>query len=69
MGVHCTKWKIGVLVYICSRCEQLGLESRDLSQAEKQIFDVKPEQIIKMAIIFTQNGQKMSMKKNVLQQK
>ena len=34
--------------------------SRDLSQAEKNITVVKAEQIQKMAIIFTQKGQKFS---------
>jgi hypothetical protein len=51
---------VRVVVSICSRFELLGVESRDLSQAEKKTIDVKPEQFIKMTIIFTQNGQKMS---------
>ena len=39
---------------------QLALGSRDLSQAEKKVDVVKPEQIHKIAIIFAQNGQKSS---------
>jgi hypothetical protein len=41
--------------YICSRRGQLVLESRDLSETEKKIIVVKPEQIHKITIIFTQN--------------
>ena len=35
-------------------------ELHDLSQAEKKITVVKAEKILKMAIIFTQNVQKLS---------
>ena len=35
-------------------------ESRDLSQAEKKITDVKGEWIHKMTTIFNQNSQKLS---------
>ena len=35
----------------------LAVESHDLSQAEKKVTVFKPEQIHKMTIIFTQNGQ------------
>ena len=34
----------------------LALESRDLSQAEKEKTACKPKQIQKMSTIFTQNG-------------
>ena len=37
---------------------ELADKSHDLSQAKKKITFVKPEQIHKMTIIFTQNGQK-----------
>ena len=36
---------------------ELADKSHDLSQAEKKIPVVKPEQIHKLTIIFTQNGQ------------
>ena len=45
---------------ICSNFELLADESRDLSQTKKKITVVKDEQIHKMTIIFTQNGQKLS---------
>ena len=38
--------------------KQLALGSRDLSQAEKKVDIVKPEQIHKITSIFAQNGQK-----------
>ena len=38
----------------------VAVGSRDLSQAEKKVTVVKPEQIYKMTIIFTQNGQQWS---------
>ena len=41
--------------------KQLAVESRDLSQAEKKVTVVKPEQIFKMTIIFSQKGQKWSL--------
>ena len=52
----CTKWVIRVLVSIFL----LGVESRDLSQAEKKMIVVKPERI-KIKMIFTQNGQELSL--------
>ena len=48
-----------MVVYICSSSWLLAGGSRDLSQAEKKITVVKDEQIHKMTIIFTQNGQKL----------
>ena len=36
--------------------KQLADKSRDLSQDEKKITVVKPEEIHKITIIFTQNG-------------
>ena len=44
----------------------LADESRDLSQTKKKITVVKDEQIHKMTIIFTQNGQKLSFWVNLL---
>ena len=44
---------------ICLRFELMAGESSDLSQAEKKIIVVKPEQIHKMTNIFMQNGQKL----------
>ena len=41
---------------MCSKKKILALESRDLSQAEKEITACKAEQIHKMTAIFTQNG-------------
>ena len=38
------------MVYICSSFWLLAVGSRDLSQAEKKVTVVKPEQIYKMAI-------------------
>ena len=38
----------------------LADKSGDLSQTEKKITVVKAKKILKMAIIFTQNGQKLS---------
>ena len=40
--------------------KQLADKSCDLSQDEKKITVVKPEEIHKITIIFTQNGQKLS---------
>ena len=37
----------------------LADESRDLSQVEKKITELETEQIHKMTVIFTQNGQKL----------
>ena len=48
------------VVYICVSSWLLANKSRDLSQAEKKITVVKPEQIQRMTINFTQNGQKLS---------
>jgi hypothetical protein len=51
------------VVYICESRWLLGFWSirpRDLSQAEKKITVVKLEQIQRMTIIITQNGQKFS---------
>ena len=45
---------------ICLNFQLLAYESIDLSQDEKKITIVKDEQIHKMRIIFTQNGQKLS---------
>ena len=42
---------------MCSVFEMLADKSSDLSQAEKKITAVKDEQIHKMTIISTQNGQ------------
>ena len=42
------------VVYMSFSFLQLAVESRDLSQAEKYVTVVKPEQIHKMTIIFTQ---------------
>ena len=39
---------------------QLGVESRDFSQAEKERTAWKAEQIQKMTTIFTQNGARLS---------
>ena len=39
--------------------KQLAVGLRDLSQAEKKVTVVKPEQVHKMTIIFTQKGQKL----------
>jgi hypothetical protein len=47
------------VVYICSNSWLLAVGSRDLSQA-LEVTVAKPEQIHKMTIIFTQNGQKLS---------
>ena len=49
------------VIYTCSRSWLLADKSRNLSQAQKKVTAVKPEQILhKMTIIFTQNGQKLS---------
>ena len=48
------------VLYISSSFWLFGVESRDLSQAELKNTVVKPEQIHKIKIIFTQNGQKFS---------
>ena len=40
---------------LCSKKKILGVESRDFSQAEKEITACKAEQIHKMTSIFTQN--------------
>ena len=40
--------------------KQLADKSRALPQDEKKITVVKPEEIHKITIIFTQNGQKLS---------
>ena len=40
---------------LSSKKKILALDSRDLSQAEKEITACKPEQIHKMTTIFTQN--------------
>ena len=45
---------------MCSINLQLAVGSRYLSQAEKKETVVKPEQIRKMTIISTQNGQHLS---------
>ena len=47
------------MVYISSNSWLLADGSRDLSQA-LEVTVAKPEQIHKMTIIFTQNGQKLS---------
>ena len=39
---------------LCSKKKILGVESRDFSQAEKEITTCKAEQIHKMTPIFTQ---------------
>ena len=48
-----------MVVYISSSLLHLATGSRDFSQAEKKVTVVKPEQIHKMTILFTQNGQKL----------
>ena len=40
----------------------MAFESRDLSQAEKEITACKAEQIHKMTTIFTQNGPWLSLR-------
>jgi hypothetical protein len=40
---------------MCSKKNILAVESRDISQAEKEITACKAEQIHKMTPIFTQN--------------
>ena len=45
---------------LCSKKKILGVESRDFSQAEKEITACKAEQIHKMTTIFTQNSPWMS---------
>ena len=40
---------------LCSKKKILGVESRDISQAEKEITACKAEQTHKMTPIFTQN--------------
>ena len=49
-----------LVVYMSSRFWLLASESRDLSQAEKEMTACKAEQIHKMTIIFTQNGPRLS---------
>ena len=49
-----------MMLYMSSSFWQLGVESRDFSHAEKEKTASKAEQIHKMAIIFTQNGPRMS---------
>ena len=44
------------VVYMSSSFWLLAVESRDLSQAEKEITAFKAEQINKMTTIFTQNN-------------
>ena len=51
---------------ICSSFELLADESRDSSQAEKNINVVKAEQTHKMTIIFNQNGQKLSFRVKIV---
>ena len=46
---------------MCSKKKILALESRDLSQDEKEIPACKAEQIHKMTAIFTQNGPRQSL--------
>ena len=43
------------MVYMCSSLLELAPGLRDLSQAEKKITVVKPEQTQKVTTIFTQN--------------
>jgi hypothetical protein len=45
-----------VLLYMSSSFGLLGVESRDISHAEKETTACKAEQIHKMTSIFTQNG-------------
>ena len=40
---------------MCSKKKILAVESRDLSEAEKEVTACKVEQIFKMTPIFTQN--------------
>ena len=47
-------------VYMSSSFGLLTLESRDLSQAEKEITSCKAEQIHKLTSICTQNGPRLS---------
>ena len=49
-----------MVVYIYSSSWILALGSHDSTLAEKQVTVVKPEQIHKMTIIFSQQGQKLS---------
>jgi hypothetical protein len=44
----------------CASLQVLRVESRDFSYAEKERTACKAEQIHKMAIIFTQNGPRLS---------
>ena len=53
------KWSsilLVLVVYMSSNFGLLTLESRDLSQAEKEKTACKPKQIKKMSTLFTQNG-------------
>jgi hypothetical protein len=47
------------VVYMSFSFWLLAVRSFDLSQDEKELIVVKPEQVRKMTIIFTQNGQKL----------
>ena len=49
-----------MVVYISSSFGLLAPESRDLSQAEKEIIVSYAEKIHKMTTIFTQNGPRLS---------
>ena len=48
------------MVSICSNFEQLADKSCDLSDVKMKTVVANDEQIHKMTIIFTQNGQKLS---------
>ena len=48
------------MVYMSSTFCLLAPESRDLSQAEKEMIVYQAEQIHKMIIWFTQNGPRLS---------
>ena len=47
--------KVALLLILCSKMKILWVESRDFSQAEKDITTCKAKQIHKMTSIFTQN--------------
>ena len=47
-------------IILCSKKKILGVESRDFSQAEKEITACKAEQIHKMTTIITKNGPRLS---------
>jgi hypothetical protein len=48
------------VLYMSSSFWLLGVESRNFSHAEKERTACKAEQILKMTIIFTQNGPRFS---------